>query len=165
MILCVLPMYPSSPGFRFRHVAATTRRKGIHQHYDLTTELGHGASGKVVRAMCRRTSKWYAVKIVSQPHHPFRHPNRFATFTREVEILRQLKHRNVCRLKSAFVEEGDPAICVCLCSVCMMILANLWLYPLDLVLELVNGGNLLDLIRMHEGLGQCNRPLPLYSAD
>lgn len=119
--------------FRFRHVAATTPRKGIHQYYDLTTELGRGASGKVVRAMCRRTSKWYAVKIVSQPHHPLRHSNKFATFTREVEILRQLKHRNVCRLKSAFVD-GDSAI--------------------YLVLELVNGGNLLDLIRMHGGLDE-----------
>lgn len=98
-------------GYVFRHAAISATRRGVYEHYDvdLLNVIGRGASASVCRAMCRKNGKWYALKVVQRPS--FRKDD-FDFFSREVAILRQLKHRHICRMKQSFMSEEDRNICM-----------------------------------------------------
>jgi serine/threonine/tyrosine protein kinase RAD53 len=122
----------------FRFVAAGIPRDGLHAHYDLGTELGKGSFANVYKAMHRATSKWFAVKMIQAEKikkNPANHTGpgdakKATAFAREISILEQLSHPNICQLKETFFHDSN----------------------ISLVLELVEGGDLLDYILRHEGV-------------
>lgn len=124
--------------FVYRHTAAGPPTTGLYAHYDLSTELGKGSFATVMKAISRATGKWYAVKMihdksVRSPGEQQHGPNsRKAAFAREISIMENLKHPNICELKEVFYEEDNNDI--------------------SLVLELVEGGDLLEHILHNNGL-------------
>ncbi|EIW83744.1 kinase-like protein [Coniophora puteana RWD-64-598 SS2] len=112
----------------FRHMASEPAKGSLHASYSIGHELGRGTFATVMKCLSRTTSEWFAVKIIHSQAH------KMATlFAREISILETLQHRNICQLKQVFFAEG-------------------------LVLELVEGGDLLDYIdsrgSLHEPMAQ-----------
>jgi len=124
--------------FVYRHTAAGPPTTGLYAHYDLSTELGKGSFATVMKAISRATGKWYAVKMIhdksvrspGEQHHG--QNSRRAAFAREISIMENLKHPNICELKEVFYQEDNNDI--------------------SLVLELVEGGDLLEHILSRNGL-------------
>ncbi|KAF8265517.1 kinase-like domain-containing protein [Lactarius quietus] len=126
----------------YRHLAPHDLT-GIHAHYDMAHELGKGSFATVMKAMARETGEWWAVKII--------HGNRvrggnntnqngggnqyLQSFAREISILETLDHPNICRLRETFVPEDGG-------------------HDFYLVLELIEGGDLLDFILKNDGLSE-----------
>lgn len=114
------PMYPlftrSSIGFVYRHTAAGPPTTGLYAHYDLSTELGKGSFATVMKAISRATGKWYAVKMihdksVRSPGEQHSGPgSRRTAFAREISIMENLKHPNICELKEVFYQEDNNDI-------------------------------------------------------
>lgn len=106
----------SNIGFVYRHTAAGPPTTGLYAHYDLSTELGKGSFATVMKAISRATGKWYAVKMihdksVRSPGEQQHGPNsRKAAFAREISIMENLKHPNICELKEVFYEEDNNDI-------------------------------------------------------
>jgi len=77
--------------------------------------------------------------------------NRTASFAREIDILRELRHQNICQLIETFWSETE--ICKSIGSpsgdVALMESAHV-----ALVLELVEGGDLLEYILKRDGLDE-----------
>ncbi|KAL0956927.1 hypothetical protein HGRIS_003031 [Hohenbuehelia grisea] len=143
--------------FVYRHVACGPPKDGLYKFYDIDTELGTGSFAKVVRAMHLETGKWYAVKMIQdkrnngsvttgtnqtpegeQPPPPPRRrkgePSRREVLAREISIMEKLKHQNICEMKEVFFENNGD---------------------INLVLELVEGGDLLDyILRSDVGLAE-----------
>ncbi|KAF5385763.1 hypothetical protein D9615_002536 [Tricholomella constricta] len=128
--------------FIYRHVAGGPPTTGLYAFYDLTQELGKGSFAVVMKAICRRTGQWVAVKMIQEGRN-VRSPGeqqqqtrpRNDTFMREISILERLKHPNICELKEVFFQENSNDI--------------------NLVLELVEGGDLLDYILKNNGLSEA----------
>lgn len=123
--------------FIYRHMARGPPTSGFYASYDITQELGKGSFAVVMKAVCRATGKLYAVKMIQESRH-VRHPgenqnqnSRRCLFEREISILENLDHPNICKLKEVFYEESGD---------------------INLVLELVEGGDLLDYILQRNGL-------------
>ncbi|KAI9455364.1 kinase-like domain-containing protein [Lactarius psammicola] len=129
----------------YRHLAPL-ELTGIHAHYDMAHELGKGSFATVMKAMARETGEWWAVKIIhgnkvrggnnnNQNQNQNCGGNQYLqSFAREISILETLDHPNICRLRETFVpEEG---------------------HDFYLVLELVEGGDLLDFILSHDGVSE-----------
>lgn len=76
---------------------------GVHAHYDITHELGKGSFATVMKAIERSTGKWYAIKIITDKHNRPGDQNQIA-FAREIEIMKKLKHPNICELKEVFYQ-------------------------------------------------------------
>lgn len=89
--------------------------EGLYAHYDISTELGKGSFAKVMKAICRETGKWYAVKMIhgkslrNSGQTAEQQDEQQANFTREIVIMERMKHPNICELKEFFVQE-DSAI-------------------------------------------------------
>ncbi|KAI0267103.1 kinase-like domain-containing protein [Gloeopeniophorella convolvens] len=130
-----MPQASAAEDYRYiyRHLAAR-ELTGIHAHYDMAHELGKGSFATVMKAMARATGEWCAVKIIhgSKLRGSGAH---FQAFGREISILETLDHRNICRLRETFVPEDGG-------------------HDFYLVLELVEGGDLLDYILKHDGLAE-----------
>ncbi|KDQ55702.1 hypothetical protein JAAARDRAFT_37119 [Jaapia argillacea MUCL 33604] len=128
--------------FIFRLTAPGPPLEGFHKHYELGTELGKGSFASVMKAIHRGTGTWYAVKIIDL--RKMRNPtdsqgqerSKSSAFTREIMILEGLKHDNICGLKEAFFDKDDKNI--------------------HLVLELIEGGDLLDFILKRGGVGEAD---------
>ncbi|KAF8494633.1 kinase-like protein [Russula emetica] len=137
----------------YRHLAPY-ELTGIHAHYDMAHELGRGTFATVMKAMSRTTSDWWAVKIIHS--QKLRGANAAANnnndnnnnnaaarqnsghmqnLVREISILEKLNHPNICGLRETFVPEDGG-------------------HDFYLVLELVEGGDLLDYILSHNGLSE-----------
>ncbi|KAG2154460.1 kinase-like domain-containing protein [Suillus bovinus] len=117
--------------FIYRHTAAGSPRGGLHAQYDISHEIGKGSFATVMKAVSRATGQWYAIKVI-QDHKVKRataNSNETA-FAREISILERLHHRNICQMKEAFFEDNS----------------------INLVLEFVDGGDLLDYILKENGL-------------
>lgn len=117
--------------FIYRHTAAGPPQGGLHAQYDISHEIGKGSFATVMKAVSRATGQWYAIKVI-QDHKVKRatvNSNETA-FAREISILERLHHRNICQMKEAFFEDNS----------------------INLVLEFVDGGDLLDYILREGGL-------------
>lgn len=117
--------------FIFRLMSGGEPTDGVHAHYDITHELGKGSFATVMKAIERSTGKWYAIKIITDKHNRPGDQNRIA-FAREIEIMKKLKHPNICELKEVFYQANG----------------------INLVLELIEGGDLLEYILRHGGLSE-----------
>ncbi|KAG1812212.1 kinase-like domain-containing protein [Suillus subaureus] len=117
--------------FIYRHTAAGPPQGGLHAQYDISHEIGKGSFATVMKAVSRATGQWYAIKII-QDHKVKRATanNNETSFAREISILERLHHRNICQMKEAFFEDNS----------------------INLVLEFVDGGDLLDYILREGGL-------------
>ncbi|KAI0032710.1 kinase-like domain-containing protein, partial [Vararia minispora EC-137] len=116
----------------FRVLTGNRRTRGINAEYDITHELGKGSFATVMKAVHRPTGRFYAVKIIHGSKIRGNDETKVNAFKREILILESLHHPNICRLKEQFHEDGDENI--------------------YLVLELVEGGDLLDFIVTRDGL-------------
>ncbi|KAG1739300.1 kinase-like domain-containing protein [Suillus lakei] len=117
--------------FIYRHTAAGPPQGGLHAQYDISHEIGKGSFATVMKAVSRATGQWYAIKVI-QDHKVKRataNSNETA-FAREISILERLHHPNICQMKEAFFEDNS----------------------INLVLEFVDGGDLLDYILREGGL-------------
>ncbi|GLB37085.1 putative forkhead associated domain containing protein [Lyophyllum shimeji] len=129
--------------FIYRHIASGPPTTGLYAFYDLTQELGKGSFATVMKAICRKTGQWFAVKMIQESRNvrspgeqqPQTRP-RNELFMREISILEKLKHPNICELKEVFFQENSNDI--------------------NLVLELVEGGDLLDYILKNNGLSEAS---------
>ena len=115
------PMQQQNPvddyRFIYRHLAPV-ELTGVHAFYDMAHELGRGTFVTAMKAMSRRTGEWWAVRIIhTQKLRPSNNNNNIndnpggdnnnnnrkdsanlAGLPREVSILEQLNHPNICRL-------------------------------------------------------------------
>ncbi len=104
-----------SIGYVYRHLAAGPPANGLYKHYALLEELGKGSFATVMKAMCKADGRYYAVKIIQANKlrgaatHAVNNgglsENSPATvFAREISILEQLQHPNICHMKEVFFE-------------------------------------------------------------
>ncbi|KAF9452361.1 Pkinase-domain-containing protein [Macrolepiota fuliginosa MF-IS2] len=133
------PQYEGKQDYRFifRLLSGGEPNDGVHAHYDITHELGKGSFATVMKAIERSTGKWYAIKIITDKHNRPGDQNRIA-FAREIDIMKKLKHPNICELKEVFYQK------------------NALISRVDLVLELIEGGDLLEYILRQGGLTEEN---------
>lgn len=141
-----MPQQNSLEDYRYiyRHLAPL-ELTGIHAHYDMAHELGKGSFATVMKAMARETGEWWAVKIIhgnkvrggnNTNQNQNGGGNQYLqSFAREISILETLDHSNICRLRETFVPEDGG-------------------HDFYLVLELVEGGDLLDYILTNDGLSE-----------
>ena len=118
----------------YRHLAPV-ELKGVHAFYDMAHELGRGTFATVMKAMSRTTGEWWAVKIIHTQKLRASNNNsnnnndnnggggennnnnrkdsaHYAGLAREVSILEQLDHPNICRLRETFVPDvGGNDLC------------------------------------------------------
>lgn len=129
--------------FIYRHTAAGPPKKGLHAFYDISHELGKGSFATVMKAISRATGQWFAIKMIQESRirrntaqensRNVDKEQKDTAFIREISILETLDHVNICKLKEVF-REGDN---------------------IDLVLEFVDGGDLLEFIlNHHNGLDE-----------
>ncbi|KAM5541349.1 hypothetical protein V8D89_004903, partial [Ganoderma adspersum] len=134
--------------FMFRHRATKeSPADSIRRFYDVECVLGSGAFGTVLKALHIEEHKWYAIKSFpgARAQEPLgggsRRPSRerrteimqsaWKHLEREVEVLKKLRHRNICQLKETFMEAGDS---------------------ISIVLEYVDGGDLSAYINKHDAI-------------
>lgn len=153
-------------GFVFRFTASGPPREGLWAHYDLSHELGTGTFATVHKALSKRTGQFVAVKRIRSnklaaplPADPNRDGDRSinaaannttSSFAREIKILSDLRHPNICQLIETFwtaneISEYNESY------------ENGGLMRpryVAIVLELVQGGDLLEYILKHEGLDE-----------
>jgi len=99
--------------------------EGPDLKYKIGDELGSGAFAQVKLAVCRSTGKKFAIKIVDKNKFRLKnHSTRPNALKDEVNILKKLKHENIIGVHEVF--ENDE--------------------KLQIILELVEGGDLFDLI-------------------
>lgn len=91
-------------GFIFRLMSGSPPTDGLHVYYDVTNELGKGSFATVMKAIERSTGVWYAIKIITEK--PSRHGNNRNAFKREIDIMKKLKHPNICELKEVFYQDN-----------------------------------------------------------
>lgn len=72
--------------------------------FDITGELGRGGMARVYRAVNRRTGGAVALKVILPEMAS--HPEGYRLFKREVEVNRQLKHKNIVELIYPVIGQG-----------------------------------------------------------
>jgi len=106
-------------GYIFRFVAAGPPTEGLHAFYDLGIELGKGSFASVHKAMHRVSGQWYAVKVIqadkvkksaANGNGGDVDPRKATAFAREISILEQLSHPNICQLKETFFDNVSHSI-------------------------------------------------------
>lgn len=108
--------------YMYRHFANPENKLGdFFDSYQLSSELGRGAFASVRRAVGVKDGQMYAVKIIQQRRFDAGHTRMFE---REMQILRSLNHPNVVQCFDIF---PDPS-------------------TIFIVMEFVNGGDMLELI-------------------
>ncbi|KAJ7782479.1 kinase-like domain-containing protein, partial [Mycena maculata] len=136
--------------FIFRDFVSTVIRREIYKYYDLSVELGKGSFATVYKALHMATSDWVAVKVI---HETKRQPTPTSGSnpgnTREIKIMEHLAHPNICR-------QADRFLSFTLTNSACRLREVFWNTngSIDLVLELVEGGDLLDFILDHNGLSE-----------
>ncbi|KZT29093.1 kinase-like protein, partial [Neolentinus lepideus HHB14362 ss-1] len=126
--------------FLFRLTAGGPPATGFYKEYDVGLQLGKGTFASVYKAIHKESGQWYAVKIIDltkvktpvETDENGRPKSKSQSFAREIMILESLQHKNICQLKEAFFQTEFKTI--------------------NLVLELVEGGDLLDYILKRGGL-------------
>lgn len=105
----------SSLGFIFRLLAGGEPKEGLYSEFDLMQELGKGTFATVMKALERATGIERAIKMIhNKPTgSPESEENRRKQLVREIEIMKSLKHPNICGLHKVF-EQNDGALSECL---------------------------------------------------
>lgn len=75
----------------------------LRSRYDVVCELGKGGFSVVMKGLSRDDGELYAIKIIKAGQMT-------TEISREISILKQLDHPNICRLKEVVHEEGDSTI-------------------------------------------------------
>lgn len=141
-------------GFIFRHTASGKNPEtGFYALYDLGNQLGRGSFASVVHCMDRATGVFWAAKIFSNTigiGDGSLSSRTDKMVSREISILQKLRHPNICFLKDTFIlEDGKLSRTRSL---------YFWDHSDDvstvLVLELIEGGDLLEHILSHSGTGE-----------
>lgn len=71
----------------------------VHYHIE-AKELGHGHYGIVRKCMHRETKQWYAIKSIRKSK-----VSKIEVLKREIEILKEVDHPNIIRLKEVYEDE------------------------------------------------------------
>ncbi|GAA98445.1 uncharacterized protein L969DRAFT_94194 [Mixia osmundae IAM 14324] len=101
---------------------------GLLAAYKLANDIGEGCFGLVKRCIQRSTGDWYAVKICSKTKHVY-DEQLAKNLRRELDIVQNLPaHNNIIKYHERFEDANNVYI----------------------VLELVNGGDLLHYLVEHE---------------
>jgi serine/threonine/tyrosine protein kinase RAD53 len=110
-----------------------------------------------MKAISRTTGQWFAIKMIqeSKVRRVTVNDNKSdgdkaeSAFMREIAILEDLDHPNICKLKEVFRDHGNIG------KVSFRLSSGICLTgaPSDLVLEFVDGGDLLDYILKTNGIG------------
>ncbi|KAL0575754.1 hypothetical protein V5O48_006218 [Marasmius crinis-equi] len=110
----------------FHNLAAgfCSNEKDLYAQYDLGPELGRGSFGIAYKAISRTTGKWYAIKMITLERSDAERHEDTIYLQREIAIMRKFKHPNICELVDVFIQDRE----------------------IDLVLELVEGGDLMTYI-------------------
>ncbi|KAF7322168.1 Pkinase-domain-containing protein [Mycena kentingensis (nom. inval.)] len=119
----------------FRDFVTAQAKRAVFVAYDLGPQLGKGSFATVFKALHRQSGTLVAIKCI----HEARRPSPCAAgstgpnpmFSREIKIMEELRHPNICSLREVFRNTNGS---------------------IDLVLELVMGGDLLDYILDRNGL-------------
>ncbi|KAJ6456366.1 kinase-like domain-containing protein [Mycena sanguinolenta] len=112
---------PHKPEYRYTYRDLVSEKRELYRKYDLANELGKGSYARVYRALQKGTSKWVAVKVINQTMRFNLTPAREADAIREISVMRNLRHPNICAFLDYF-ENPNKSI--------------------DIVLEYVDGGDL-----------------------
>ncbi|KAK0213283.1 kinase-like domain-containing protein [Desarmillaria ectypa] len=134
----VIPQGPQSHEdyrYIFRIVAGGDKLEGVYVDYEVAHELGKGAFATVVKAMSRKTGEWVAVKMIREkrPQGSTSVTTTQTQLNREINIMASLSHPNICAMKNVYYHQDGS---------------------INLVLELVEGGDLLDYITSRDGLSE-----------
>ncbi|KAF9531599.1 kinase-like domain-containing protein [Crepidotus variabilis] len=121
--------------FIYRHTAGGTPTEGLYTNYDLGSELGKGSFAIVRKAVHKSTGVWYAVKMIYPNKSVGQQSSKNDQLVREISIMEKLKHRNICKLFEVFFQADNS---------------------INLVLELIEGGDLLEHILKNEGLSEVD---------
>lgn len=133
----------------FRLTAQGPPRDGLYAHYDIGHELGKGSFATVVSAVSRDNGLKYAVKMINKAR--FRnHSNsdQMGMFLREIAILEKLKHPNICLLKEVFTDNNNIS------KRSQLDCESFISHFSGLVLEFIEGGDLLEYIIKNGGLSE-----------
>ncbi|KAJ7680971.1 kinase-like domain-containing protein [Mycena polygramma] len=124
--------------FIFRDLVSGVVKRALYNSYDISTELGKGSFATVYKALHRRSGEWVAVKVIHETkrHTPTNTASDIArnNQSREITIMEDLHHPSICQLREVFWNANGS---------------------IDLVLELVEGGDLLDFILTNGGLSEA----------
>ncbi|KAJ7141161.1 kinase-like domain-containing protein [Mycena epipterygia] len=105
-------MNETQPEYRYIYRDLVFEERELYNKYDLSTELGQGAYARVYKALQRATSKWVAVKVIPQRiHHNPPPPTAGTRVFREIEIMRALRHPNICLLLDVFENPNSSVVC------------------------------------------------------
>ncbi|EIW83742.1 kinase-like protein [Coniophora puteana RWD-64-598 SS2] len=119
---------PNSPlhdyRYIYRHRASKRHRSVVELFYQFGNQIGQGTFGTVIQGLSRSTNKWYAIKVLNGKALRRAYAVSPLLVPREIFALEKLQHENLCQLKEVFFESSR----------------------ISLVYELVDGGNLQNLI-------------------
>ncbi|KAK0462410.1 kinase-like domain-containing protein [Desarmillaria tabescens] len=101
-------------------------RGELYKHYDIAHKIGEGSFGTVSKGMSLKTGEFVAIKIILLPRSPGQARTVRRNMAREVNIMSNVDHPNICKLKDVYDHENDNSI--------------------NLVMELVEGGSLFEYI-------------------
>ncbi|KAJ7782491.1 kinase-like domain-containing protein [Mycena maculata] len=127
------PLKEEHPEYRFIYRDLVTEEKALYKQYDLSIQLGKGSYARVYKALQRGTGKWVAVKVIGQTMRPNPATSTENYAGREIRIMKEIDHPNVCKLLDVFENPGRSV---------------------DLVLEYVDGKTLFHFLNNnHQGTG------------
>ncbi|KAF8322228.1 kinase-like protein [Clavulina sp. PMI_390] len=112
---------------------------GLYQEYQQLEMLGKGAFGVVHKLHHRETGQLAAAKIFVKTRFLESWENFAHNATREISIMTKLRHPNIVEFFNHYQDTGS------------------FLFPLDIVMELVDGGDLLQHIHQQPG-GHMKEP-------
>ncbi|KAL1407164.1 hypothetical protein Q8F55_006578 [Vanrija albida] len=119
-----------SVGMKGGNKAQQEKVGAVYERYEMLSDLGKGTFATVKMAVDVESGDRRAIKQITK--HRFQHnPKTLKLFQREIDICQQLTHENICRLIEWY---EDPQ-------------------HIHLVLEFVDGGDLLDYIMNWDGDG------------
>ncbi|KAJ6498736.1 kinase-like domain-containing protein [Mycena sanguinolenta] len=123
--------------YMFRDLVSNVKKRPVEELYDIHNELGKGSFATVYKALHKASGDWVAVKVINETKRQ-NGPSGTATTSdarprpnREIDVMNSLRHPNICELREVFYNANGG---------------------MDLVLELVEGGDLLDFILSRNGL-------------
>ncbi|KAK7018886.1 Pkinase-domain-containing protein [Favolaschia claudopus] len=134
--ICFGPIRTSSnsrkPEYRYTFRDLVSEKRQVFRKYDLSNELGNGTYSRVFKALQIGTSRWVAVKYITQTMRFNLTPAAEADAIREISIMKTLHHPNVCSFLEYFENPNRS---------------------LDIVLEYVDGGDLAKYMAQTGGAG------------